>query len=93
MMPAIRGENIPERAVMCENNTEGKEVRTVLRGKYKLTCYADNNHGELFNLKDDPLEKNNLWYKECKTKSMMLLELNKLQMKAVKPPAEKTGRW
>ncbi|HAA74361.1 TPA: sulfatase [Candidatus Latescibacteria bacterium] len=37
-------------------------VKTYVEDRYKLTVYYQRDYGELFDLKEDPKEVNNLWY-------------------------------
>ena len=36
-------------------------LRTLVTTRYKLTVYRDHSYGELFDLRDDPDERRNLW--------------------------------
>lgn len=36
-------------------------LRTYVGGRYKITVYYNQTHGELFDLKEDPGEHRNLW--------------------------------
>lgn len=37
-------------------------LRTYIDDRYKLTVYRDHDYGEMFDLKADPLERQNLWH-------------------------------
>lgn len=48
---------------IVENDEDylGLRIRTFITDRYKLTIYAGKPYGELFDLKEDPMELNNLW--------------------------------
>jgi arylsulfatase A-like enzyme len=50
--------------ILCENrnNPVTPNLRTYVDERYKLTLYSDSPDGELFDLQEDPFERNNLWY-------------------------------
>lgn len=58
--------------ILCENHHEPTTIhlKTYVNERYKLTIYFNQTYGELFDLKEDPDEINNLWdhpeYKELK---------------------------
>lgn len=39
----------------------GLKIRTLVTDRFKLTCYAGQQFGELFDLEGDPGELRNLW--------------------------------
>ena len=49
---------------ICEHHHEYKKinVRTYIENRYKLSLYFGMEHGELFDLVNDPGETSNLWY-------------------------------
>ncbi len=53
------------RAVVIENDDpcSGYQVRTLVTGRHRLSIYPGTPDGELFNLKADPDELRNLWYR------------------------------
>jgi uncharacterized sulfatase len=62
------GENLfgalpPDRTVLCETilDWQGLICRSVIGERYKLTTYANESFGELFDRKADPGELRNLW--------------------------------
>lgn len=50
--------------IVCEDNHERDSIclRTYVDERYKLSVYLGTDHGEIFDLKEDPREVNNLWY-------------------------------
>lgn len=73
--------------VICENqHTETTvNLRTFVNDRYKITIYYNKEHGELYDLKNDPMEFNNLWndseYADLKSK--LLLEFMWAEMDKV----------
>ena len=63
--------------VICENHHEPTTIhlKTYVDERYKLTVYYNQTYGELFDLKEDPKELNNLWdnekYKELKSELLL----------------------
>jgi len=63
--------------VICENHHEPTTIhlKTYVDDRYKLTVYYNQSYGELFDLKEDPKELNNLWnnkkYKELKSELLL----------------------
>ncbi len=56
--------NIREHVVIENDDpTTGYRVRCLVTDRYRLTFYPGTQHGELFDLREDPWELNNLWYK------------------------------
>lgn len=51
------------RTVLCETilDWDGMICRSIIDSRYKLTCYAGETFGELFDLEADPGELSNLW--------------------------------
>lgn len=52
-----------QESVLVENDEDylGLRLRTIVTEKYNLTVYPGEDYGELFDLKEDPDELNNLW--------------------------------
>ena len=67
LLPALQGEHwTPRDYVYAEHGRDGiltdTEFMTMVRSdEWKLVHFVDDTHGQLFNLKDDPDEVNNLW--------------------------------
>lgn len=58
------GEQVKSRDwIMCENRHERNNLnmRTFVNEQYKITVYQKHNFGDLYDLKNDPFEQNNLW--------------------------------
>jgi arylsulfatase A-like enzyme len=65
LAPLLRGEtNSRERAVLVENDEDylGLRLRTLITADHKLTIYADQPFGELFDLRADPNELHNRFH-------------------------------
>ncbi|HBE03820.1 MAG: sulfatase [Spirochaetes bacterium GWF1_41_5] len=64
--------------IICENHHESDTVhlKTYVDDRYKITVYLNSSEGELFDLKEDPGEINNLWSssRHEKLKSELLLK-------------------
>lgn len=52
--------------IICENHHEPTTInqRTYVDDRYKITVYFNKEYGELYDLKNDPGEINNLWHKQ-----------------------------
>jgi arylsulfatase A-like enzyme len=62
--PQLRGQtNSMQDSVIVENDEDylGLRLRTLITERYKITAYPGQPYGELFDLKEDPGELNNLW--------------------------------
>lgn len=63
--------------IICENRHEpfALNLKTYVGERYKITVYYGREFGELFDLKEDPNEHNNLWnsidHKELKQDMLM----------------------
>jgi len=72
---------------------EGNGLRTVVYKGYRLSIYSGTDEGELFDLKNDPQEKHNLWNTDIKLQAGLLQKLNQLQIEAIRPLADPIGVW
>ena len=64
MRPALcAGEPLPRKAVLTENDDDfvPMRVRTLTTLEWKLSVYANQEQGELYDRADDPREQRNLW--------------------------------
>ncbi|MEK6645247.1 MAG: sulfatase-like hydrolase/transferase [Candidatus Firestonebacteria bacterium] len=65
--------------IIVENRHEPTTIhlKTYINDRYKITAYYNRNYGELFDLKKDPQEINNLWNKKefSKLKSDLIMKL------------------
>ncbi len=65
LVPILTGESQAVReAALVENDEDylGLKLRTLVTERYKLTYYAGEDFGELFDLQEDPGEVHNLWH-------------------------------
>lgn len=64
-------------------------------GKYKLNVYHDNDHGELYDLEEDPDELNNLWDIEAlrRMKCELIKRSYDASMTIVDPGSDRVGRY
>ena len=53
-------------SVIIENDdpTTGYRIRCLVTNRFRLTIYPGTEHGELFDMHEDPWELHNLWYQE-----------------------------
>jgi arylsulfatase A-like enzyme len=76
-LPAWREGRPVRRYSITENHhgTRTCHMRSFVTDRYKITVYRAMNHGELFDLREDPGERNNLWHEPAAAalKSEMLL--------------------
>jgi uncharacterized sulfatase len=58
-------------------------LRTYITERYKLTCYRHHDYGELFDLREDPHERQNRWDDPAlaRVKSDLLREALQMEMK------------
>lgn len=64
ILPMLRGDAQPSpRPVLVENDVDalGLRLRTLITQRWKLTAYAGQPYGELYDLEQDPHEFTNLW--------------------------------
>lgn len=64
LVPLLTGEKCEvNKDVIVEQDEDylGLRLRTLITGDYRLTIYPGQEYGELFDLKNDPKEKRNLW--------------------------------
>lgn len=56
-----------ENSILIEDDDDIRHVflRTLVTEEYKITVYSERSYGELFDLKNDPEERNNLWEEEA----------------------------
>ncbi|NVM17301.1 MAG: sulfatase-like hydrolase/transferase [Candidatus Lokiarchaeota archaeon] len=86
-------EDIVKNEVLIEMNDDhnNEKTRTLITDEWRITVFA--NHGDLYNLKEDPNETNNLWndnsYSEIK--SELLLKLLKRATKISKSVVRDCG--
>ncbi len=73
----LEGKESARDHIICENRHEPTKVnlRTYVDERYKITVYCDEEYGEIYDLKEDPHEINNLWnnpkYQELKRELLM----------------------
>mgnify|MGYP000728933420 FL=1 len=64
LVPLLEGrkEELQE-SILVEDDDDIRKVniRTLITKDYKITVYSDRTYGELFDRKNDPEERNNLW--------------------------------
>ncbi|MFC1504429.1 sulfatase [Spirochaetota bacterium] len=72
---------------------ESEQARTIVTDRYKMTVYSNTDEGELFDLKSDPEEHNNLWETGKEIKAVLMERLARLQMEAIKPRENTIGKW
>ena len=74
--------------VMIEMNDDhnNQKIRTIISDTWRLSVFRE--HGELFNLKEDPDELNNLWDDNdyLEVKSELLLKLTRYEVAKEKDP-------
>lgn len=69
--------NMARDHIICENHHEPTTIhlKTYVDDRYKITVYYNKEYGELFDLKEDPDELNNLWddpeYKDIKSELLL----------------------
>ncbi len=73
--------------IEMDDNYTDQKTRTIVEDGWRMTVFND--FGQLFNLKEDPNEMNNLWWKErYKDKKMeLLLKLSRKIFRNVQNPA------
>jgi arylsulfatase A-like enzyme len=78
MVPILNNSTVEindEVLVEMDDDHNNEKTRTLIAGDWRITVFR--NHGELYNLKEDPEEMNNLWdkntFKEIKNKLLLRL--------------------
>jgi len=64
LAPFLRGEAAyPREEALTENDDDylGERLRTLVVDRWKMTVYAGRPYGELYDRRDDPMERRNLW--------------------------------
>jgi arylsulfatase A-like enzyme len=64
LRPILYGQTAPQREAVVIHNDDvslGLKIRTLVTDRFKLTFYAGQDFGELFDLEKDPEELYNLW--------------------------------
>jgi arylsulfatase A-like enzyme len=64
LAPVLNGDQTLQREAVVIHNDDpylGLKIRTLVTERFKITFYAGQEYGELFDLKSDPQELNNLW--------------------------------
>ena len=72
------GQAVRDHAIVENHHNSTKiHLRTYVTDRYKITVYRTGDHGELFDLQEDPGEVNNLWHDPAAEalRSRMLYEL------------------
>ena len=79
-MPLLKGEKLNRKAIFWHYPHYGGKgdspAGAVREGNWKLIEFYEDNHVELYNLKNDISEKNNLAIKESKIAQRLLSELH-----------------
>jgi len=78
LIPILKNpEEIVKNEVLIEMDDDhnNEKTRTLITNEWRITIFSD--HGDLYNLKEDPNELNNLWYDNsfCEIKLELLLKL------------------
>ena len=110
ILPALKGEALPERPLFWHfpaylqgysagNGSASQHFRTtpcgvIRKGDWNLIEYFEDNRAELYNLKNDLSEKNNLASKKPEKVKELLAELKAWQKKTKAPiPTEKNPKF
>ena len=77
MLPALKGEDWSGRDYVFAEHPpdgiyEGNYMTMVRSQDWKLVHFVDSDEGQLFNLKDDPEERDNLWEHEPEQRQKLL---------------------
>jgi arylsulfatase A-like enzyme len=72
--------------IEMDDDHNSEKTRTLITEDWRLTIFKE--HGELYNLKEDPDEMNNLWNKSSliETKLELILKLFKKNIQALNNP-------
>lgn len=80
LLPLLAGQaQAVQESILVEDDDDIRHVylRTLITEDWKITIYSGRTYGELFDLKNDPEERNNLWedknYKELKQEMLWKL--------------------
>lgn len=73
--------------IICEHHHEPNSInlRTYVDERYKITIYQGKDYGEIYDLKNDPLEEHNLWENDSLRAELLL--------KYASAELEKEVRW
>lgn len=94
LMDLLTGNDIQvHKGVFCENHQEPTKIflETYVTERYKITVYFNRPWGELFDLVEDPNEKNNLWEEDQTLRSRMLMEFISAKMALEPMPMPRLG--
>lgn len=81
LMPLIKGEKFPARDLFCFRSYED-QYASIVSGDWKMIKYHSGKY-EMFNIKNDIAEKDNLIDKDLKQAKLLKKKLNKWEKKAV----------
>ena len=85
LIPFIQGKLISDLPVYAETRKKlNQDIRTIIRDGYKLIKNFETGKNELYNLKDDPLEKNNIAEKEKALSERLLNEILSIETLTLK---------
>ncbi|MCJ7647131.1 MAG: DUF4976 domain-containing protein, partial [Candidatus Lokiarchaeota archaeon] len=72
--------------IEMDDDHNNQKIRTIIFDKWRLSVFRE--HGELFNLQEDPNEMNNLWDddKHLRVKTELLLKLTRREISKEKDP-------
>ena len=101
LLPALNGDDwTPREYVYAEHGRDGILTETdfvsmVRSTDWKLVHFIDEPHGQLFNLRDDPDEINNLWDDPAAAdaKHAMLDELREWRIRSLVHTADWASKW
>ena len=75
--------------IEMDDDHNDQKIRTIISNQWRLSVFRE--HGELFNLKEDPNEMHNLWNVESAldVKAQLLLRLSRKQTMMEKAPVNR----